>query len=253
MMSPLEQLKNSLRFIDVIETAILLAAGEGSRLRSAAPLKPLCAVGGRPLLAHAIFGLAEAGLARAVVVLGYGADRIEPYIASQSWPIVVRTVRVDDYSKPNGMSVLAAQHHVAGDEALLAMCDHLVDPALYRCMAQAGAAGHARLAVDRRIESDWVDLDDVTRVQTVGGRIVAIAKGLDPYDCFDMGVFAVGEGLFTALRDLEAPSLTEGMRALAVQGTAFTADCSGLDWIDVDDRWSLDIAEHWHGRRARWA
>lgn len=38
----------------MITTAILLAAGEGSRLRSAAPSKPLCHVGGRPLIEHAI-------------------------------------------------------------------------------------------------------------------------------------------------------------------------------------------------------
>ncbi|MCW4460720.1 NTP transferase domain-containing protein [Sphingomonas sp. BT-65] len=245
-----ERLKNSSLSIEVIETAILLAAGEGSRLRSAAPLKPLCCVAGRTLLAHAISGLAEAGLARAVVVLGYGAGRIEAHIAGRSWPITVETVRVDDYRKPNGMSVLAAQHHVTGGEALLAMCDHLVDPALYRRMAQAGAAGHARLAVDRRIENDWVDLDDVTRVRTVDERIVAIGKGLDPYDCFDTGVFAAGHGLFAALRSLEAPSLTEGMRVLACQGTALTADCSDLDWIDVDDQRALEKAERWRGASA---
>ena len=58
----------------MISTAILLAAGEGSRLRSAAPFKPLCEVAGRSLLGHALDGLGEAGLKRVVVVLGYGAD-----------------------------------------------------------------------------------------------------------------------------------------------------------------------------------
>ena len=48
----------------MIDTAILLAAGVGSRLRSAAPLKPLGAVGDRPLIGHAIGGLARAGLKR---------------------------------------------------------------------------------------------------------------------------------------------------------------------------------------------
>ena len=60
----------------MISTAILLAAGEGSRLRSAAPFKPLCEVAGRSLLAHALDGFAEAGMKRVVVVLGYGADQM---------------------------------------------------------------------------------------------------------------------------------------------------------------------------------
>jgi 1L-myo-inositol 1-phosphate cytidylyltransferase len=227
----------------VIDTAILLAAGEGSRLRSAAPFKPLCRVGGHTLLAHALYGLAQAGLTRAVIVLGYGASEIEAHLSARRWPLAVETVRTD-HRLPNGSSVLAAAPRVPG-EAVLAMCDHLVDPSLYRRMAQVGAGGGTRLGIDRRIGSDWVDLDDVTRVQSDGDRIVAIGKGLEPYDCFDTGVFATGPALFAALRQLEAPSLTEGMRILAATGQAYLTDCSDLDWIDVDDQWALDKAERW--------
>ncbi|WP_242146380.1 NTP transferase domain-containing protein [Sphingomonas sp. BAUL-RG-20F-R05-02] len=229
----------------MIGTAILLAAGEGTRLRSAAPLKPLCPVGGRPLIDHAIDGLAVAGLERVVVVLGHGAEQIEAHLASSAWPITVQTVRTGDHLKPNGVSVLAAEAYVASTEAVLAMCDHLVDPALYRRTAEAGAAGGARLAIDRRIGSDLIDLDDVTCVQTEGERIVAIGKGLASYDCFDTGVFAIGPGLFDALHRLKDPSLTEGMRILAEQRNALILDCSDVDWIDVDDQAALDKAEAW--------
>jgi 1L-myo-inositol 1-phosphate cytidylyltransferase len=229
----------------MISTAILLAAGEGSRLRSAALLKPLCTVAGRSLLAHAVAGLAEAGLKRVVVVLGYGADEIDAYIAERSWPIAVETVRTTDYRSPNGTSVLAAEPLVGSEEALLAMCDHLVQPALYRLVAAAGAGEGARLGIDRRIDSGSVDLEDVTRVQTASERIVAIGKGLMPYDCFDTGVFAVGPALFATLARLQSPSLTEGMRLLAAQGTALTVDCGDLGWIDVDDETALQQAERW--------
>ncbi len=229
----------------MIATAILLAAGEGSRLRSSAPLKPLCEVAGRSLLGHAVHGLAQAGLKRVVAVLGYGAEKIEAHVAAGSWPIAVETVVNKDYRSPNGTSVLAAEPLVGTEESLLAMCDHLVEPALYELVAQAGAAGGARLGIDRRIESDLVDIEDVTRVRTDGERIVAIGKGLADYDCFDTGVFAIGAGLFSALRSLDAPSLTEGMRMLAAEGAALTADCSELSWIDVDDQAALEKAEQW--------
>lgn len=229
----------------MIETAILLAAGEGSRLRPVAPLKPLCPVAGRPLIDHAILGMARAGLKQVIVVLGYGADPIRAHLAAGEWPIHVETVEVRDYRLPNGVSVLAAEERVAGQEALLAMCDHLVEPDLYRRVAEAGASGGLRLAVDRRIESDWVDLDDVTRVRTDGERIAAIGKGLAPYDCFDTGVFAIGAGLFAALRKFENPSLTDGVRALAGEGRALALECTGLRWIDVDDPAALEMAERW--------
>ena len=227
----------------MITTGILLAAGEGSRLRSATPFKPLCMVAGRSLLAHALDGLAEAGLKRVVAVLGYGADQIAAHMADHRWAVTVETVRTSDYRLPNGTSVLAAEPLVGSEEALLAMCDHFVEPALYRLVARAGASGGARLGIDRRIDNDSIDLDDVTRVRTVRDRIVAIGKGLAPYDCFDTGVFAIGPSLFTALRGLETPSLTEGMRVLAAEGTALTVDCGDLGWIDVDDEPALEKAE----------
>lgn len=229
----------------MITTAILLAAGEGSRLRSAAPSKPLCHVGGRPLIEHAIAGLAEAGLIRVVVVLGYEAERIEAHLAARHWPIAVETVRTSDHRLPNGVSVLAAEQALAGEDAVLAMCDHLVEPALYARVAQAGTGGGARLGIDRRITSDLVDLDDVTCVRTEGEAIAAIGKHLADYDAFDTGVFAIGSALFAALNSLPAPSLTEGMRVLAAHGAALTVDCSDLDWIDVDDPAALDKAEVW--------
>ena len=233
----------------MIETAILLAAGEGSRLRSVVPFKPLCEVAGRSLIAHALCGLAEAGLTSAIVVLGYGASEIKNHLATNVWPLAVETVLVDDYRKPNGTSVLAAEAPVAGNQVLLAMCDHLVHPELYRRTAQAGAATGARLAIDRNVGSDLVDLDDVTRVQTEGEKIVAIGKGLAIYDCFDTGVFAIGPALFAALHEIEAPSLTEGIRILAARGLALTTDCSDLEWIDVDDACALDKATSWQVRR----
>jgi 1L-myo-inositol 1-phosphate cytidylyltransferase len=233
----------------MISTAILLAAGEGSRLRPAAPFKPLCEVAGRSLLAHALDGFAQAGLERAVVVLGYGADQVAAHIAEGHWPIAVETVTNDEYRSPNGTSVLAAEPLVGAEDALLAMCDHLVEPALYRLVAEAGASAGARLGVDRRIDNDAVDIDDVTRVQTEGERIVGIGKGLVPYDCFDTGVFAVGPALFSALRGLQSPSLTEGMRVLAAEGIALTVDCGDLVWIDVDDQVALDKAERWTADR----
>lgn len=241
--------KTSSPLREVISTAILLAAGEGTRLRSSAPFKPLCEVAGRPLIAHAIEGLAEAGMERVIVVLGYGAGDITAYIATCDWPLAVETVTNADYRQPNGVSVLAAEPLLSGGEAVLAMCDHLVDPALYRLVAEAGASGGARLAVDRRLDNPFVDLDDVTRVETAGDRIVNIGKGFEPYDCFDTGVFAIGPALLEALRALPSPSLSDGMRALAARDGAFVVDCGGLGWIDVDDEVALSKAESWVGGR----
>lgn len=229
----------------MITTGILLAAGEGSRLRGQAASKPLCPVGGRPLIDHALYGLATAGLTRAIIVLGYRAADVELHLAARAWPLAVETVRTADHRLPNGVSVLAAQETLAGEDALLAMCDHLATPALYARLAAIGAQGSATLGIDRRLGHPWIDPDDVTCVRTEGDHIVAIGKRLEPHDAYDTGVFAIGPALMDALAALHAPSLTDGIRLLAAQDRARVVDCSDLDWIDVDDAPALARAEAW--------
>ncbi|WP_236672174.1 NTP transferase domain-containing protein [Croceicoccus sp. YJ47] len=229
----------------MIRTGILLAAGFGSRLRAAAPCKPLCRVGGKALIDHALDGMEQAGIVRVIVVVGHEADAIRRHLSGRHRGPWVEVVPTPDPALPNGMSVLAAEEALGGQDGVLAMCDHLVVPELYARMARHGAGGGACLAVDRRLDHPWIDKDDVTCVRTHGGIITDIGKGLTDPDCYDMGVFAIAKGLFDALRTQGAPSLSDGMRALYRQGLASTLDCSDLDWIDVDDPIALRNAETW--------
>ena len=229
----------------MIDTAILLAAGAGSRLRDIEPNKPLCRIAGRSLIDHAIHGLAAAGIVRVIIVTGYDAQVIEDHLAARDWPIAVETVRTPDWRQPNGVSALAAADALGDASALLAMCDHLVDPAIYARLRVAGAGGGLRLGVDRTLGHPWVDPADVTCVATDGTRIVAIGKGLHPHDCYDTGVFAVGPAFFAALHALPEPSITDAVRLLAGEAKAEIVDCTGMEWIDVDDADALAKAKGW--------
>jgi choline kinase len=130
------------------------------------------------------------------------------------------------------------------------MCDHLVEPALYARVRQAGEDEGLRLGIDRRLGHPWVDPEDVTCVRTESSRIIAIGKGLEPHDAYDTGVFAVGPDFFAALARLQAPSLSQAVALFAEAGKAGTMDCSDLDWIDVDDAPALAKAEIWALNRA---
>ena len=63
-------------------SAVVLAAGEGTRMRSGTPkvLHPLC---GRPMLLHVVDALAELPLERIVVVVGHGAERVTKTLQDQ--------------------------------------------------------------------------------------------------------------------------------------------------------------------------
>ncbi|MBT3070309.1 nucleotidyltransferase family protein [Rhodomicrobium sp. Az07] len=71
-----------------IETAMVLAAGLGTRMRPITDTipKPLVRLDGRPLIDHALDRLADAGIARAVVNVHYLADQIEAHVKARRTP-----------------------------------------------------------------------------------------------------------------------------------------------------------------------
>jgi MurNAc alpha-1-phosphate uridylyltransferase len=73
------------------ETAMVLAAGYGKRMRPISDTmpKPLVKVAGRPLIDHCLDGLAAVGVKRAVVNVHHLADRVETHLAARSTPAIV--------------------------------------------------------------------------------------------------------------------------------------------------------------------
>ncbi|MGI8493108.1 MAG: bifunctional UDP-N-acetylglucosamine diphosphorylase/glucosamine-1-phosphate N-acetyltransferase GlmU [Acidimicrobiales bacterium] len=63
-------------------SAVVLAAGEGTRMRSERP-KPLHVLCGRPMVLHVLHALAELRLDRAVVVVGHGAEMVTKAVGEQ--------------------------------------------------------------------------------------------------------------------------------------------------------------------------
>lgn len=72
------------------DTAIVLAAGLGKRMRplTASQPKPLVRVAGRALIDHALDRLADAGVAKAVVNVHYLADALEAHVMARKSPQV---------------------------------------------------------------------------------------------------------------------------------------------------------------------
>ncbi len=64
--------------------AIVLAAGQGTRMKSARP-KVLHAVGGKPMLGHVLDAASAAGIAQSHLVLGHGADQVRDWLATRAF------------------------------------------------------------------------------------------------------------------------------------------------------------------------
>lgn len=230
--------------------ALIIAAGFGSRLREISESKPLTPVAGIPLIELGLRQAAAAGARRAVVVTGHLAETVEailPGIADRIG-IPVLAQRVEDWSKPNGYSVMAGAERIAGDY-LLMMCDHIFSAPILNGLADAGRPDRGvTLAIDRRVTSPLIDPDDATWVRTgESGRIRAIGKTITGYDAVDCGAFLATPELARAIREAIGAglsgSLSEGMQRLADRGRAATLDIGDAWWMDVDDPRAHALAE----------
>lgn len=236
----------------MIEDLLIVAAGMGTRLRAKGDLKPLVDLCGKPLIEHALETAFAAGMKRATVVTGYHADILEQFLEDVSvrrgWEI--NTVFNPDFKHPNGISVMKAQDVLSGPFCL-AMCDHLVEPKLYdRLMAQPLTDSQVGLGIDLRLDNEYVDLEDVTRVRFTGQLIRDIGKELSVYNAFDTGIFAAGPALFEAIEksgtDNNDYSISGGMMMLAAEENALGVDIGDSFWIDVDSPEMHRLATEWY-------
>jgi bifunctional UDP-N-acetylglucosamine pyrophosphorylase / glucosamine-1-phosphate N-acetyltransferase len=69
--------------------AVILAAGKGTRMKSAVH-KVLHPIAGRPLLEHLLASVDELGPHRTVVVVGSGREQVEPLVAAHGGVVVVQ-------------------------------------------------------------------------------------------------------------------------------------------------------------------
>lgn len=123
---------------------VILAAGKGTRMRSALP-KVLQPLAGRPLLAHVLEVAQAVGPQRMCVVYGHGGEQVRERFAAMSMEWVLQQPQLG-----TGHAVQQAMPHVLGEGAVLILYGDvplLQAATLQRLVATAGAADVALLTV----------------------------------------------------------------------------------------------------------
>ncbi|MDJ0979106.1 MAG: NTP transferase domain-containing protein [Erythrobacter sp.] len=226
-----------------------MAAGFGQRLRARSTSKPLTHVCGVSLLEISLRQLVAVGVTRVVIVTGHEAQRIELEARALVPRIdaAIETVQLEDWSRPNGWSVIAGARKL-DVPFLLVMADHLFgDGLLARLAAQPLDDCDVVLATDA-LDNPLIDPDDATWVACDDQRrIERIGKTIAPYDAVDCGAFlatnTLAEAIASAIAAGRPGSLSDGMQTLADARRAVTNDVGGVWWLDVDDPRALDLAE----------
>ena len=97
-----------------LQTAIILAAGQGTRMKSALP-KVLHPIAGRPLLYYPVRAALDAGCDDIVVVVGHGRDLVQQYLQT-AFDSRVRTV-VQEKQRGTGDAARVGVAAIAGRTA----------------------------------------------------------------------------------------------------------------------------------------
>jgi choline kinase len=239
-----------------ISEAVILMAGEGSRLRGSDEtfLKPLVPVLGRPLICHTIDALIHAGIKKANFIVGYQSSRMTAPV-KELIPSELEACFIEnrDWQKQNGISVFAAADHVTSP-FLLTMSDHLFDQSIVDLLLRNAVPRQLNLAIDRKLDSIF-DVDDAMKVRTRGNQILEIGKDLTVYDAVDTGLFVCPPDIFGYLERVKRDgdcSLADGVRSMALDCRARAIDIGQAWWQDVDTPEMLSQAErHLRGRIPR--
>ena len=236
--------------MSAISEAVILIAGQGSRLRGADKncLKPFVPVLGRPLLSYTLEAVGSAGISTAYFVVGYESERVIAQAKQLIPPHINASFILNrDWQKQNGISLLAAAGHVSAP-FLLTMGDHVFDDTLVDCLLDNCDPDLLNIAIDRKLDS-IVDLDDAMKVQTTGDNVTAIGKNLQSYDAIDTGLFVCPAEIFPYLEQAKAMngandcSLANGIELMAVDGKVRGIDIGSGRWHDIDTPRVLEHAE----------
>lgn len=236
--------------MSAISEAVILIAGQGSRLRGADKnfLKPFVPVLGRPLMSYMLEALSCAGISSAQFVVGYESERVIAEAKQLIPPHICASFIVNrDWRKQNGISLLAAAGHVSAP-FLLTMGDHLFDGAVVDHLLDSSKPGFLNIAVDRKLDSIF-DLEDAMKVQTCGDRITDIGKNLRHYDAIDTGLFVCPVEIFDYLERAKSGSrrsdcsLADAVQLMAGDENVRAVDIGDAWWQDVDTPQMLKYAE----------
>ncbi|MFC7076747.1 bifunctional sugar-1-phosphate nucleotidylyltransferase/acetyltransferase [Haloarcula halophila] len=223
-----------------IDTAVILAAGEGTRLQ---PLtrnrpKPMLPAANRPILEHVFDALVEAGIERLVVVVGFKRDRVQNHFGPAYRDVPITYVRQE---KQLGSGHALAQARSEVDGPLLVLNgDRLIDAGTIEAVDTSFAeTGDPSIAVTER--------RDTSRYGAVELRDGDIADFVekpsdDGYRLINAGVYAFPESIFQSIEETPRTAgelgITDTIERLVAHERVRGVEVDGM-WVDATYPWDL--------------
>ena len=233
-----------------VTTALLLAAGTGSRLRPLTLDAPKCltVVGGKPILERLVDNLRAQGINRLVVVTGYLGHRIREFLQQKAADMQVEYVFNPDYQTTNNIYSLWLARQAIQESFLLVECDLVFDSPLLDDMLQPDKIAISNilpwmngttveLNAEKRVTSFNVghDINDAPRYKTVNVYSLSLQSWHKTVE--RLGCYISGERLGEYYEVVFAEMVADG--TLYFDAVFFKED----RWYEIDRLEDLNAAE----------
>jgi choline kinase len=182
--------------------AVILAAGVGKRLWPVTQHRPKCLIeiGGRTLLQRYLHSLAEVGVRRADIIVGYKQDMIRAAVASSSFGIRVQFL-VNEQFQRGSISSLWLARTALDDDVLIMDADVLFHRDILRRLVDSPYPN--ALLMDESVKQTGEECMVVVQ----GGRVIALTKRMPLH--YDYA----GEGVgFLKVRYADTPHVVASLR-----------------------------------------
>ncbi len=173
--------------------AIVLASGEGSRLRSVTGGTPKCfyKINGIPLIMYGIRALEKLGLKRFVVVVRRGyEDLAEKALEGMETDYTLIVNYRGDLG--SAYSVMLGLEAISGKKGIVACCDTLAPISLYENLLQCHRKTGCEACIAASRIGEYVDYKEASKIRLESdGRIMEIGKSVADAMLIDTGVMVL--------------------------------------------------------------
>ena len=234
--------------------AVILAAGEGVRLRPITITRPkhLIKVGGKPILEHCLTALKASGIKEAVIVVYYMADSIRSYFDDgKRFGLKLEYVEQKGVLG-TGNAVGTAEPNVQED-FLTVNGDLLFNAEAVKTVIdihqkEKPAATMAIVPVEKPENYGIVELEDEKKVKRI---VEKPPPEKSPTNLANAGIYIFSTEIFSKLREVSPSSrgeveIPDALSLLINEGkTVAAAKLAKEQWFDIGRPWDLLEANRW--------
>ena len=224
--------------------ALILSAGQGSRLLPLTADKPKCLlpIGPFCLIEWQLRELMDAGVTEVVVVVGYGADQVEETLDRWRRPgLDIRTIFNPFFNVADNLASCWLARHEMDQDFLILNGDTLFEAAILKTVL-ASPKAPITITIDCK---EYYDSDDM-KVHVEGDQLVSVGKTLPAEETNGESIGMIlfrdnGPALFADMLD-QFMHTPEGLKTwylrvidrLAKTGAVAAASIEGKVWGEVD-------------------